>query len=95
MDGTVRVITLINFLADIVDALSFGLGVGARLVSVNEPLRHAHTDQVRNTCASMWIKNGSAAILTTKRSAGVAPEVNPGNPSCTGDEVRKQTQDRP
>ena len=44
--------------------------------------------------ASMWIKNGSAAILAFKRSAGVTPEVNVRNPLHTGGEAGFETQDR-
>ena len=29
-----------------------------------------------NTSASMWIKKGSAAMLTSFQSAGITPEVN-------------------
>ena len=31
-------------------------------------------------CASVWIENDSASMLTAKRSAGIAPEVNLRNP---------------
>ena len=33
--------------------------------------------------------NGSSAMLATKRSAGVAPEVNLRIPLCAGDEAHK------
>ena len=33
---------------------------------------------------SMWIQNGSAVTLVTKRVAGIAPEVNPRNPLLAG-----------
>ena len=42
----------------------------------------------------MWIKNGSAAILAFKRSAGVTPEVNVRNPLHTGGEAGFETQER-
>ena len=41
-------------------------------------------------CESTWIENGSAAMLATKRSAGVAPTVNLRNPLHAADEVHKQ-----
>ena len=36
-------------------------------------------------------ENGSAAMLATKRSAGVTPEVNLMSPLCAGDEARRST----
>ena len=38
---------------------------------------------------STWIKNGSAAMLAAKKSAGVAPEVNLRNPLHAGDKACK------
>ena len=35
-------------------------------------------------------QNSSATMLATKRSAGIAPEVNLGNPLHAGDKARKQ-----
>ena len=37
----------------------------------------------------VWITNGLAAMLATKMSAGVTPEVNPRNPLHAGDEADK------
>ena len=52
-------------------------------------------------CSRSWIKNGSAAMLVIKRSAGVALEVNLRNALHTGKETSKwrihpgcETQDR-
>ena len=35
-------------------------------------------------------RNGSAAVLAAKRSAGIAPEANLRNPLRAGDETRRQ-----
>ena len=42
-----------------------------------------------NTCRSMWVRKGLAAMLVVKRSAGVTPEVNLRNLLHTGKEVCK------
>ena len=43
----------------------------------------------RHVCSYVDQK-GSAAMMTSIQSEGVAPEVNLRNPLCTGEEARKQ-----
>ena len=72
---------------------------------VDEGVTNASISASRNLCLSTLYKttfwtilvwkymdeNGSAAMLATKRSAGVIPEVNLMSPLCAGDEARRST----
>ena len=40
-----------------------------------------------DTSAGMWIKKGSAAMLTSIQSSGVTPEVNLRNLLCAGEGI--------
>ena len=45
--------------------------------------------QILRMCLQVQGQKGSAAMLTTAQSAGVAPEVNPRNPLHTGEKAHK------